>query len=45
MNAALIYAIKYVGNMERAVRFHRDELGLTLRFKDSEGAECSVSGS
>ena len=29
---ALTYAIKYVGSMQDAVRFHRDELGLRLRF-------------
>ena len=28
----LRYAIKYVGDMDKAVAFHRDTLGLTLRF-------------
>lgn len=28
----LTYAIKFVGDMDRAVAFHRDTLGLTLRF-------------
>ena len=29
----LNYAIKFVGDMESAVRFYRDTLGLTLRFE------------
>jgi predicted enzyme related to lactoylglutathione lyase len=29
----LTYVIKYVGDMERAVKFYRDELRLTLRFQ------------
>jgi lactoylglutathione lyase len=28
----LVYAIKYVTDMDKAVAFHRDRLGLTLRF-------------
>jgi lactoylglutathione lyase len=28
----LAYAIKYVADMDKAVAFHRDVLGLTLRF-------------
>ncbi len=36
----LNYAIKYVGDMERAVSFG----SRIAKFKDSEGAECSVSG-
>jgi lactoylglutathione lyase len=28
----LSYAIKYVGDMDKAVAFHRDILGLTLKF-------------
>lgn len=28
----LAYAIKYVGDMDKAVAFHRDVLGLALRF-------------
>jgi len=32
MSATLSYAIKYVADMDAAVRFHRDELGLALRF-------------
>src|SRR3954464_363339 len=29
----LTYAIKFVGDMESAIRFYRDELGLSLRFE------------
>ena len=29
----LTYAIKYVADMDRAIAFHRDVLGLTLRFQ------------
>ena len=29
----LAYAIKYVADMERAIAFHRDTLGLSLRFE------------
>jgi lactoylglutathione lyase len=32
MPTTLGYAIKYVADMDAAVRFHRDELGLALRF-------------
>jgi lactoylglutathione lyase len=28
----LVYAIKYVGDMDKAVAFHRDTLGLAVRF-------------
>ena len=28
----LTYAIKYVGDMDQAIAFHRDVLGLTLKF-------------
>ena len=34
MVSRLTYVIKFVGNMDQAVRFYREELG----------AECSVSG-
>lgn len=32
MQATLVYAIKYVEDMDRAVGFYRDTLGLTVRF-------------
>jgi lactoylglutathione lyase len=39
MTATLSYAIKYVANMERSVRFHRDQLGLKLRFESPHWSE------
>ena len=39
MTTALSYAIKYVSSMENAVRFHRDQLGLTLRFESPHWSE------
>jgi len=33
MNAKLVYLIKFVGDMGKAVAFHRDVLGLKLRFE------------
>jgi len=33
MESRFTYAIKYVGDMDKAVRFHRDTLGLTLKFQ------------
>lgn len=35
----LIYVIKFVGNMHRAVEFYQDRLGLTLRFQSPEWSE------
>jgi lactoylglutathione lyase len=35
----LSYAIKYVGDMFEAVRFHQDQLGLKLRFGSPEWSE------
>jgi lactoylglutathione lyase len=32
MQATLVYAIKYVEDMDRAVAFYRDTFGLTVRF-------------
>lgn len=39
MAAALAYAIKFVGDMDEAARFHSERLGLTLRFKSPEWSE------
>jgi lactoylglutathione lyase len=39
MATTLAYAIKYVGSMQEAVRFHRDELGLKLRFESPHWTE------
>jgi lactoylglutathione lyase len=33
METRFTYAIKYVGDMDKAVRFHRDTLGLALKFE------------
>ncbi|MDQ0463174.1 putative enzyme related to lactoylglutathione lyase [Caulobacter ginsengisoli] len=33
MQARLTYVIKYVADMDRAVAFHRDTLGLPLKFQ------------
>jgi len=39
MTTVLSYAIKYVSSMESAVRFHRDQLGLNLRFESPHWSE------
>jgi len=39
MSIALSYAIKYVSSMEEAVGFHRDRLGLKLRFQSPHWTE------
>jgi len=39
MATQLTYAIKYVADMRRAVAFHRDELGLPLKFESPEWSE------
>jgi lactoylglutathione lyase len=38
----LSYAIQYVADMDRAVRFYRDVLGLRLRFESSGWSEFST---
>jgi predicted enzyme related to lactoylglutathione lyase len=35
----LTYVIKYVGDMERAVRFYKDQLGFALRFQSPDWSE------
>jgi catechol 2,3-dioxygenase-like lactoylglutathione lyase family enzyme len=35
----LTYAIKFVADMDRAIAFHRDVLGLSLRFQSPEWSE------
>lgn len=40
----LSYAIKYVQDMGRAVAFHRDILGLELRFESPFWAEFATGG-
>jgi predicted enzyme related to lactoylglutathione lyase len=39
MATSLTYAIKFVEDMDKAVRFHMDDLGLTLRFQSPEWSE------
>jgi len=39
MSATLAYAIKFVSDMDEAVRFHRTHLGLRLRFQSPEWSE------
>jgi predicted enzyme related to lactoylglutathione lyase len=39
MSASLAYAIKFVSNMDDAVRFHATQLGLTLRLQSPEWSE------
>ena len=39
MTTALTYAIKYVGNMDAAVSFHQQQLGLRLRFQSPDWSE------
>jgi lactoylglutathione lyase len=40
----LTYAIKYVADMDRAVAFHRDVLGLPLKFESPEWSEFATGG-
>jgi predicted enzyme related to lactoylglutathione lyase len=42
MAPKLSYAIKFVADMDRAVKFYRDTLGLTLRFQSPEWSEFST---
>jgi predicted enzyme related to lactoylglutathione lyase len=39
MAVALAYAIKFVADMDAAVRFHTSQLGLKLRFQSPEWSE------
>jgi len=39
MSTALVYAIKFVADMNAAVAFHCDRLGLKLRFSSPEWSE------
>ena len=40
----LVYAIKYVADMDKAVDFHRKVLGLTLRFASPFWTEFDTGG-
>lgn len=39
MATQLVYAIKFVADMDAAVDFHRKQLGLALRFRSPEWSE------
>ena len=40
----LTYVIKFVGDMDRAVAFHRDTLGLPLKFESPGWSEFETGG-
>jgi lactoylglutathione lyase len=40
----LVYAIKFVGDMDKAVAFHRDTLGLALKFASPFWTEFDTGG-
>lgn len=42
MQAKLAYAIKFVANMGNAVAYHRDKLGLPLKFQSPEWSEFAT---
>ena len=42
MNAKLTYAIEFVADMERAVKFYRDTLGLVLKFQSPGWSEFAT---
>lgn len=42
MQAKLTYAIKFVSHMDKAVAFHRDTLGLPLKFSSPEWSEFAT---
>jgi catechol 2,3-dioxygenase-like lactoylglutathione lyase family enzyme len=42
MHAKLSYAIKFVTDMDAAIRFHRDVLGLPLKFQSPEWSEFAT---
>lgn len=42
MSTRLTYAIKFVDDMDAAVAFHRDQLGLTPKFESPQWTEFST---
>jgi lactoylglutathione lyase len=44
MTTRLAYVIRYVGDMEEAVRFYRDQLGLSFRFQSPGWSEFETGG-
>jgi len=43
MAAKLMYVIKFVGDMDRAIKFYRDVLGLPLKFQSPGLSEFLIS--
>lgn len=37
--SALLYAVRFVANMDEAIRFHEQQLGLKLRFRTADWTE------
>lgn len=44
MSSKLSYAIEFVGDMDRAVKFYRDVMGLPLKFQSPDWSEFSTGG-
>ena len=42
MQARLVYVIEFVADMDRAVRFYRDVIGLPLKFQSTGWSEFST---
>lgn len=42
MSAKMAYVIKFVGNMDQAIRFYRDTLGLPPRFQSPDWSEFAT---
>jgi hypothetical protein len=42
MTTTFVYAIKYVADMNAAIRFHREQLGLELRFESPHSGHSAV---
>lgn len=42
MSAKLVYAIEFVDDMTRAVKFYRDVIGLPLKFESPDWSEFST---
>ena len=44
MTTSFTYVIKFVGNMDKAVQFHVDQLGLKLRFQSPTALRGNCGG-
>jgi catechol 2,3-dioxygenase-like lactoylglutathione lyase family enzyme len=42
MHSRMTYAIKFVADMEQAIQFYRDVLGLPLKFQSPEWSEFAT---